>query len=146
MKLAARVIAAPAPVAPAEPARERARRLVDQGEVEAALAMLDDAIAADPLDEEALVLRAVVHQARADHGLAARDAERAIVLERSLAFAHLLAASSRARLGDRAEARRHARNARRLLCAAERTPRTIALLDACTRLERALASSGERSR
>jgi chemotaxis protein methyltransferase CheR len=133
---------------PVEAPIEAARRLADHGETGAALEVLDALVAEHPLRGDAFALRAVIHQALGDYPRAAGDAERAILLERSFAFAHLLAATSRARLGDRPEARRHVRNARRLLQGLSATAVAPGgggasagdLLDACGRLDQALAA------
>ena len=135
-------------VSPAELPLDRARRLADRGETAAAIEVLDAQVAQHPLREDAYALRAVLHQALGDHARAAVDAERAIMLQRSYAFAHLLAATSRARLGERPEARRHVRNACKLLSAlsAGAVPpgaggaSAADLLDACRRLDQALTS------
>lgn len=94
---------------------ERARRLADGGDAAAARALLDEALASDPRQEQAYALRAVLAQADGDHARAVADAERALALQGSFAYAHLIAATSRAHLGERAAARRHLRDAQRLL-------------------------------
>jgi chemotaxis protein methyltransferase CheR len=153
VRSAARAREEEAAAPPAAPIEE-ARRLADRGETAAALEVLDAMVAQHPLREDAFALRAVIHQALGDYPRAAGDAERAILLERSFAFAHLLAATSRARLGDGREARRHVRNARRLLSALSAS--AIApggggasagdLLDACSRLDQALSARAGASR
>ena len=111
--------AKPIPVAAAEVGSpiDRARRLADGGDSASARAIVDAALAANPLQPEAYALRAILAQADGDHASAAVDADRAILLQSSFAFAHLIAASSRAQLGERTTARRHLRNAQRLLSA-----------------------------
>lgn len=116
---AAPQIAKPIPVAAAEVGSpiDRARRFADDGDPASARALVDAVLARDPLQQEAYVLRAILAQADGDHTSAAVDADRAILLQSSFAFAHLIAASSRAQLGERATARRHLRNAQQLLSA-----------------------------
>ena len=150
--------AAPAPsprpakgaaIAPGE-VIDRARRLADGGDLIAALTLIDDVLRRDPLRKEAYLLRAVLAQAQGDHARAAADADRAILLQSSFAFAHVIAASSRAQLGEPLVARRHLRNARRLLLALtadEGAPGSGGvsareLLSSCRQLDRSLASSG----
>ena len=140
----------PAPVAamPRDGVIARARRLADGGDLLAAGALIDDALIDDPLQEEAYLLRAVVAQARGNHAGAAADADRAILLQGSLAFAHVIAASSRAHLGEHLAARRHLRNAQRLLAALradEIAPGSGGvtvreLQHSCRQLDRSLAS------
>ena len=127
---------------------DRARRLADGGDSAAALALLDALIAGEPLREEAYALRAVLAQASGDHARAAADADRAILVQSSFAFAHVIAGTARAQLGERAEARRHLRNAQRLLSAL--APGAVVrgaggvtareLLDVCQQLARSLAA------
>ena len=125
-----------------------ARGLADGGDLIAARALLDGVIARDPLQNEAYLLRAILAQAHGDHARAAADADRAILLQSSLAFAHVVAASSRAQLGEPVTARRHLRNAQRLLLlvgAEESAPGSGGvtageLLHSCRQLERSLAS------
>ena len=146
----------PAPVAaaPRGEAITRARRLADSGDLVAAATLIDDALAGDPLQEEAHLLRAILAQARGDHARAAADADRAILLRSSFAFAHVIAASSRAQLGEPLAARRHLRNAQRLLAALtdeESVPGSGGvsareLRHSCRQLDRSLASIGVRSR
>jgi chemotaxis protein methyltransferase CheR len=119
------LVAKPAPIATviagptlsAEGMIDRARRLADGGDAVAALALIDGTLARDPLQEEAYALRAVLAAASGDHARAAADADRAILVQSSFAFGHVLAAVSRAQLGEPVEARRHLRNAQRLLFA-----------------------------
>jgi chemotaxis protein methyltransferase CheR len=149
-RLIAGSISIPAPVAATthDDVIARARRLADGGDLVTAAELIDAALAADPLQEEAYLLRAVLAQARGDHAGAAADADRAILLHRAFAFAHVIAASSRAHLGERVAARRHLRNAQRLL-AALRADATAPgsggvtaheLLHSCRQLDRSLAS------
>lgn len=93
----------------------RARALGDAGHTQAALAALDDALAHEPLAAEAYLLRAALRQARGDHRGAIAEARRALLLDRTLAYAHFIAASSHAALGERERARRALRNARAIL-------------------------------
>jgi hypothetical protein len=94
------------------------------------------------------LLRAILSQARGDHARAAADADRAILLQSSLAFAHVIAASSRAQLGEALTARRHLRNAQRLLLAVDRDDSVPGsggvtareLLHSCRQLDRSLAA------
>jgi chemotaxis protein methyltransferase CheR len=139
----------PMPVIPPRDAVERARRLADGGDLAAALALIEEAVLLDPLRGEVYALRAVLAQARGDHPAAAADADRAILLQSGFAFAHVIAASSRAQLGERVEARRHVRNAQRLLAALvaeEGAPGSGGvtareLLHACRQLDRSLGSA-----
>jgi chemotaxis protein methyltransferase CheR len=149
-------IAAPAPVTSAEPVAtiaagptiDRARRLADSGDSAAALALIDDVIASDPLQGEAYALRAVLAAAAGDHARAAAEADRAILVQSAFAFAHVIAAMARTQLGERAEARRHLRNAQRLLSALEADASVPGsggvaareLLDICQQLTRRLAA------
>ena len=127
---------------------DRARRLADGGDLVSALTLIDAEIGRDPLQNEAYLLRAILSQAQGDHARAAADADRAILLQSSLAFAHVVAASSRAQLGEALTARRHLRNARRLLLALgaeESAPGSGGvtareLLQSCRQLDRSLAS------
>lgn len=149
-------IPTPAPVAaaPRGDAIARARRLADGGDLVAATALIDHALAADPLQEEAHLLRAILAQARGDHARAAADADRAILLRSSFAFAHVIAASSRAHLGEPLAARRHLRNAQRLLAALtddDSAPGSGGvsvreLRHSCRQLDRSLASIGVSAR
>ena len=139
----------PVTVIPPRDAVERARRLADGGDLAAALALIEEAVILEPLRGEAYALRAVLAQARGDHPAAAADADRAILLQSGFAFAHVIAASSRAQLGERVEARRHVRNAQRLLSALvaeEGAPGSGGvtareLLHACQQLDRSLVSA-----
>ncbi|MEP7121225.1 MAG: protein-glutamate O-methyltransferase CheR [Byssovorax sp.] len=134
--------------APMSEVIDRARRLADGGDLRAALALLDAAVALDPLQNEAYLLRAILSHALGNHALAAADADRAILLQSSLAYAHVVAALSRARLGEPTTARRHLRNAQRLLLAldaAESAPGAGGvtageLLSSCRQLDRSLGS------
>jgi chemotaxis protein methyltransferase CheR len=138
----------PVVAAPIGEVIDRARRLADGGDLASARALLDGAIARDPLQNEAYLLRAILAQAEGDHARAAADADRAILLQSSLAFAHVIAASSRAQLGEAESARRHLRNAQRLLLllgAEESAPGSGGvtareLLHSCRQLDRSLAS------
>jgi chemotaxis protein methyltransferase CheR len=111
--------AGPRPVAAEDAGAQiaRARRLADGGDSASARAIVAAVLAGDPLQPEAYALRAVLAQAEGDHVSAAVDADRAILLQSSFAYAHLIAASSRAQIGERTAARRHLRNAQRLLSA-----------------------------
>src|SRR6185436_10387748 len=95
-------LAASPEAAPSESPVELARRLADRGDMTAALELLDRAVAADALAKDAYILRATILSALSDHARAAADAEKAILLDRNAAFAHMLAAVARASLGDRA--------------------------------------------
>ena len=109
---------APGPHVPGPDAAEalaRARALGDTGQTGAALAALDGAIACEPLAAEAYLLRAALRQAEGDHRSAIAEARRALLLDRTLAYAHVIAASSHAALGERDRARRALRNARAIL-------------------------------
>jgi chemotaxis protein methyltransferase CheR len=111
--------AAPAPEAhaagpDASEALERARALGDAGHIQAALATLDRALDGEPL-AEAYLLRAALRQAQGDHRGAIAEARRALLLDRTLAYAHFLAAGSHTALGERDHARRALRNARAIL-------------------------------
>jgi chemotaxis protein methyltransferase CheR len=135
----------PSPAPTPTPAVERARALADRGDVAGAALLLDAALGADGLDPALYLLRSTVRQAAGDDRGAAADAERAIVLDRTLAFAHVLSASARARLGEVAAARRALRNARALLLPADDAPVPLAsgqgrasLLAFCERLNRTL--------
>ena len=138
----------PVVAAPIGAVIDRARRLADGGDLVAARALLAGAVARDPLQNEAYLLRAILAQAEGDHVRAAVDADRAILLQSSLAFAHVIAASSRAHLGETESARRHLRNAQRLLLllgAEESAPGSGGvtareLLHSCRQLDRSLAS------
>jgi len=128
---------------------DRARRLADSGDSAAAIALIDGVLASDPLHDEAYALRAVLAAAAGDHARAAADADRAILVQSSFAFAHVIAALSRTQLGEPAEARRHLRNAQRLLfaLAADASVRGSGgvtareLLDVCQQLTRSLAAA-----
>jgi chemotaxis protein methyltransferase CheR len=93
----------------------RARALGDAGQYQAALAALDGVLAHAPLATEAYLLRAALRQSQGDHRGAIAEARRALLLDRTLAYAHFLAASSHAALGERDRARRALRNARAIL-------------------------------
>jgi tetratricopeptide (TPR) repeat protein len=93
----------------------RARALGDAGHTQAALAALDGALADEPLAAEAYLLRAALRQAQGEHREAIAEARRALLLDRTLAYAHFLAAGSHAALGERDRARRALRNARAIL-------------------------------
>ena len=92
-----------------------ARSLADRGDLAGATRLLNEALVLDGLNPALYLLRSSVRQASGDHGGACDDADRAVLIDRSLAFAHVLAASARARLGDAPAARRALRNARGLL-------------------------------
>lgn len=98
----------------ASEALARAHALGDAGHIEAALATLDGALGGEPL-AEAYLLRAALRQAQGDHRGAIAEARRALLLDRTLAYAHFLAAGSHAALGERDHARRALRNARAIL-------------------------------
>ena len=127
---------------------DRARRLADGGDSASARAIVDAVLAGDPLQQEAYALRAVLAQADGDHAGAAVDADRAILLQSSFAYAHLLAASSRAQIGERTAARRHLRNAQQLLSALAMDARVPGsggvtareLLGSCQQLGRSLGA------
>ncbi|MFO0604421.1 MAG: CheR family methyltransferase [Polyangiales bacterium] len=76
---------------------------------------LDVAVARDPLDAAAWIRRALARLDQCDPQGAADDAHRALLLDRRSPFAHVLAAMAALASGDRAAARRHARNAGTLL-------------------------------
>lgn len=140
----------PPPVATESAASQidRARRLADGGDSTSARAVVSAVLEGDPLQHEAYALRAVLAQADGDHASAAVDADRAILLQSSFAYAHLIAASARAQIGERTTARRHLRNAQRLLSAlaAEATVpgsggvTARELLGACQQLGRSLGA------
>jgi len=128
---------------------ERARELADAGDLAGATRMLDEALVLDGLDPALYLLRSTVRQATGDDLGACHDAEKAIVLDRSLAFAHVLLAAGRVRLSDQPSARRALRNARALLLSAP-TDQPVphagaqgrdALLAVCDRLGRALGEA-----
>jgi chemotaxis protein methyltransferase CheR len=126
---------------------ETARDLADRGHTEAAIDLLDRRARDRPLDTGPYLLRAALRQAGGDHAGAVSDCRRALLLDRTLAYAHLVAAPSLLMLGDRAGARRALRNARALLT--ELAPDTpvvtpseataAELLAACVQLERNLS-------
>lgn len=145
-RVAARRASPPAP-APAERAPvERARELADAGDLAGATRLLDEALVLDGLNPALYLLRSTVRQARGDDLGACHDAEKAIVIDRSLAFAHVLLAAGRVRLSDRPAAHRALRNARALLLSAPPGPAVPhggaqgrdELLSICDRLGRAL--------
>jgi chemotaxis protein methyltransferase CheR len=104
-----------APTAHVPDVLARARALGDAGHTQAALAALDGALADEPLAAEAYLLRAALRQAQGEHREAIAEARRALLLDRTLAYAHFLAAGSHAALGERDRARRALRNARAIL-------------------------------
>jgi chemotaxis protein methyltransferase CheR len=104
-----------APDPDAGEALAQARALGDAGQTQAALAALDSAITCEPLAAEAYLLRAALRQAEGDHRGAIAEARRALLLDRTLAYAHVIAASSHAALGEGDRARRALRNARAIL-------------------------------
>lgn len=142
--------ASPAALAPVERAPvERARELADAGDLAGAARLLDEALVLDGLDPALYLLRSTVRQATGDDLGACSDADKAIVIDRSLAFAHVLLAAGRVRLSDQPAARRSLRNARALLLSAppdQRVPHAgaqgrDALLAICDRLERSLGEA-----
>ncbi len=128
---------------------ERARELADAGDLAGATRLLDQALAIDGLNPALYLLRSTVRQATGDDLGACHDAEKAIVIDRSLAFAHVLMAAGRVRLSDPPAARRALRNARALLLSAslvEPLPHAGAqgraeLLAICDRLGRLLGEA-----
>lgn len=158
--------APPAPTAPAPPdpapaparhplppssepdaaeALARARAWADQGESARALDAADALTRDHPLLAEGWLLRGLLRQATGRHAQALDDARRALLLDRRLVFAHLLAAPSSLALGDEASARRSLRNARAALSSLppdREVPGTGAtaaeLLSACMQMEQAL--------
>lgn len=147
-------VAAPEPQ-PAPPTPDddgllaQVRALADAGDSLRALAALDDVIRERPLEGEAYLLRAVLAQALGRHTEVVRDAKRALLLDRSLVYAHIVAAPSAAALGDVSAAKRGLRNARAsLLATPPDTPITATtasaeeLLSACAQLERTLLGGG----
>lgn len=92
-----------------------ALRLADQGHIAAALRMANIMLAVTPAQPAGYVLRATLYQSMNDHQGAVRDVQRALLLDRSLAFAHVLAAASRMALGDERAALHALRNARKTL-------------------------------
>jgi chemotaxis protein methyltransferase CheR len=137
------------PTAPTPTGRapiERARDLADAGDLAGATRWLDEALVLDGLNPALFLLRSTVRQAAGDDLGACHDAEKAIVIDRSLAFAHVLLAAGRVRLSDRPAALRALRNARALLLAAPPgapvphggAQRRDDLLSICDRLGRAL--------
>lgn len=93
----------------------RARALADAGRLTEAAHLLDGAIEADALQVERYVLRATVRLGLGDAKGASQDAERALLLDREAAFAHVLAATAAFDGGDPRAGERHLRNARRAL-------------------------------
>lgn len=113
---APRHVPAPAPVrAGPSDAVTVARALADEGDLAGATRLLNTAVVLDGLDPALYLLRSSVRQAAGDDRGAAADADRAVFLDRSLAFAHVLSAAAHSRLGDSTVARRALRNARALL-------------------------------
>nr|MBK7067319.1 hypothetical protein [Deltaproteobacteria bacterium] len=139
--------ASPTAPPPAERAPvERARELADAGDLAGAARLLNEALVLDPLNPALYLLRSTVRQATGDDLGACHDADKAIVIDRSLAFAHVLLAAGRVRLTDQPSARRALRNARALLLSAppdQLVPHAgsqgrDALLAICDRLGRSL--------
>jgi chemotaxis protein methyltransferase CheR len=139
--------ASPTAPPPAERAPvERARELADAGDLAGAARLLNEALVLDPLNPALYLLRSTVRQATGDDLGACHDADKAIVIDRSLAFAHVLLAAGRVRLTDQPSARRALRNARALLLSAppdQPVPHAgsqgrDALLAICDRLGRSL--------
>ncbi|MDO9019060.1 MAG: protein-glutamate O-methyltransferase CheR [Deltaproteobacteria bacterium] len=109
-----RLPAPKAPIVVRDPAGA-ARALADLGDLAGAVRLLDAALAIDGLDPALYLLRSTVRQASGDDRGACDDAEKAIVIDRTLPLAHVLSAAARTRIGDVASARRALRNARALL-------------------------------
>lgn len=141
----------PAPKAPVE-VRDpsvTARALADSGDLAGAARLLDAALAQDGLDPGLYLLRSTVRQASGDDRGACEDAEKAIVIDRTLPLAHVLSAAARIRIGDVPTARRALRNARTLLQrAAAESPivhgpgqTRASLLALCDRLANTLGGS-----
>ncbi|ACY15758.1 CheR family methyltransferase [Haliangium ochraceum] len=146
---------AAAPPAPTPPgsrseALGRARALADAGKSAEALAELKLLLSEDPLQADAYLLRATLLQAMGQHDAVIADTKRALLLDRKLAFAHVVAATSFAAQDERAQARRALRNARVILASMPASDMvrgaqiTAAELHAaCRQLQRALL--GERA-
>jgi chemotaxis protein methyltransferase CheR len=109
-----RLPAPKAPIVARDPAGT-ARALADSGDLAGAVRLLDTALALDGLDPGLYLLRSTVRQASGDDRGACEDAEKAIVIDRTLPLAHVLSAAARIRVGDVTIARRALRNARTLL-------------------------------
>lgn len=92
-----------------------ALRLANEGNIAAALRLANSLLTIAPAHPAAYVLRATLYQSMNDHQGVVRDVQRALLLDRSLAYAHVLAAASRVALGDERAALHALRNARRTL-------------------------------
>lgn len=118
-----------------------------------ALARLDDSEERS-LDPEVHILRALLHQSLGEHPAVLIETQRALLLDRSLAFAHLVAAGSHLLLQHFAEARRALNAARRLvrdldegaLVHARTGVTTGELLSTSAQLERALIRAVKKAR
>ncbi len=157
------VVALPAVPAPSPPRRPvpaaveaveqddvvaAARSLADTGDLAGATRLLNKAVVLDGLNPALYLLRSTVRQAAGDDRGASLDADRAVFLDRSLAFAHVLSAAAHARLGDSDTARRALRNARGLLRAGDDRPvphsegqSREGLITLCDRMARSLGEA-----
>src|SRR5690606_17687436 len=86
---------------------DEARRLADAGDLDRALAKLDQHLLASPFDAAAHLLAAFLYQASHRHIDAEGAARRALMLDRDQPMAHYLLAACLARTGRDREARRH---------------------------------------
>ena len=97
----------------------RARDHVRRQELDAAMAALSDAERETPFDPEVYVLRSLVHHQRGEAEEALRDANRALMLDRSEPYPHVLAAVAQLALYERALAARSLARAEALLSDAD---------------------------
>jgi tetratricopeptide (TPR) repeat protein len=136
----------PAPPVAGCPDLGEVLRLADQGQITAALRTADALLSSAPFLPAGYVLRATLRQSLGDHERAVQDIQRALLLDRSLAFAHVLAAASRTALGQIRAALHALHNARKVLFAqpadapvAGTQGVTVSeLLSLCEQLERVL--------
>jgi chemotaxis protein methyltransferase CheR len=103
----------------ANAAEERWRRLVDQGEWPAALAVCAERLAATPGDAGWHLREALVHDAAGDAAAAERALRRTLYLDRANALAHYQLGLLCARAGRDADAARCWRNAVSVLASAD---------------------------
>lgn len=101
----------------AAPGALRAQTLAGQGQLEAAAACCERAIALDRLNPKYYYLSAVIAQERGLAEAARQALRRALFLSPDFALAHFALGNLAAREGRRAEADRHFANVQRLLAA-----------------------------
>jgi chemotaxis protein methyltransferase CheR len=103
-------------IATAQTFAAKARALANEGKLAESLRWTDRWIAADKLDASAHYLHAMIVQELGDRPAARRSLQRAVYLQPKFALAHFALGTIARAESNRADARKHLRNALTLLC------------------------------